>query len=122
MKKRNVALCVIFSLLTCGIYGIYWIVKLNNDTLEISGEEGIGGGLVVLLTLVTCGLYGIYWNYKQGERLSDTFGDGKNRAVVYLILCCIGLGIVSYILQQSELNKLIDEAENSQPSMGFHYE
>lgn len=29
MKKRNLALCVIFSIITFGIYAIYWFIKIN---------------------------------------------------------------------------------------------
>ena len=29
--KRNIALCIIFSLLTCGIYALYWFVKLTDE-------------------------------------------------------------------------------------------
>lgn len=29
MKKRNVALCVIFSIVTLGIYGFYWAYKMG---------------------------------------------------------------------------------------------
>ena len=32
MKKRNIALCVILSIITFGIYGIYWFIKINNDS------------------------------------------------------------------------------------------
>ena len=36
MKKRNIALCVIFSIITFGIYGIYWFIKINNDANELA--------------------------------------------------------------------------------------
>lgn len=32
MKKRNIALSIIFTLITCGIYGLYWFVCLTDET------------------------------------------------------------------------------------------
>ena len=39
MKKRNIALCVIFSIVTLGIYGLYWFVQITNDVNELAGPE-----------------------------------------------------------------------------------
>lgn len=107
MKERNIALCVIFTLLTGPIYGIYWFIKLTDETNEVSGTPTATGGMALLFTLITCGIYGIYWYYKLGEKLDTAVGDGGNRSVLYLILGIFGLGIVSYCLAQSELNKLV---------------
>lgn len=32
ITPRSIPLCIIFSLITCGIYGIYWMIKLNDQT------------------------------------------------------------------------------------------
>ena len=62
-------MCIIFTLITCGIYGIYWMIKLNDEVNIVSGEpQATSGGIVFLLTIVTCGIYGLYWLYKMGER------------------------------------------------------
>lgn len=60
IQKRNIAVCIILSIVTCGIYGIYWFICLNNDTNTASNTFGTSGGVAFLLTLVTCGIYGIY--------------------------------------------------------------
>ena len=46
IKNRNIALAVIFTLLTCGIYGLYWLVKLNNDMCALTPDDSYqtGGG------------------------------------------------------------------------------
>lgn len=72
MKKRNIALCVIFSIITFGIYGIYWFIKINNDANELANPpKRTSGGVAFLLTLITCGIYGIYWAYKMGKQLDS---------------------------------------------------
>ena len=111
IERRNIAVCIVLTLVTCGIYGIYWIVCLTNDVNTVSGDvNGTSGGMVVLLTIVTCGIYGIYWAYKQGEKLDFTKNNrgipSSNRGVLYLILQIFGFGIIAYALMQNELNKL----------------
>ena len=111
IERRNIAECIVLTLVTCGIYGIYWIVCLTNDVNTVSGDvNGTSGGMVVLLTIVTCGIYGIYWAYKQGEKLDFTKNNrgipSSNSGVLYLILQIFGFGIIAYALMQNELNKL----------------
>lgn len=111
IERRNIAVCIVLTLVTCGIYGIYWIVCLTNDVNTVSGDvNGTSGGMVVLLTIVTCGIYGIYWAYKLGEKLDFTKNNrgipSSNSGVLYLILQIFGFGIIAYALMQNELNKL----------------
>ena len=113
MNKRNIALCIVLSIVTCGIYGIYWMIVLANETNVASGhaQDGTSGGIVFLLTLVTCGIYGIYWAYKQGEKINEAkamrnMPTDSNAGVLYLILEFFGLGIIAYALMQNELNKM----------------
>ena len=111
IERRNIAVCIVLTLVTCGIYGIYWIVCLTNDVNTGSGDvNGTSGGMVVLLPIVTCGIYGIYWAYKQGEKLDFTKHNrgipSSNSGGLYLILQIFGFGIIAYALMQNELNKL----------------
>ena len=58
IRPRNIALCILFSILTCGIYRYYWIAKMNDDTKElVRRPEETSGGMVVLLSILTCGIY-----------------------------------------------------------------
>ena len=111
IKQRSIAVCIILSIVTFGIYGIYWLICLNDETNQVSGDQSApSGGIVFLLTLVTCGIYGLYWNYKQGEKLDAVCAavgwPQSSRALVYLLLSVFGLSIISYALMQDTLNKL----------------
>ena len=57
-REKNVALCIVFTIITCGIYGLYWLVTLNDEMMDVTREEGTSGLLVLVLTIVTCGIYG----------------------------------------------------------------
>ncbi len=108
VKEKNIALCIVFTLITCGIYGIYWFVTLTDDTNTISGENGTSGVMSFVLTLVTCGIYGLYWAYKCGEKIDIAHQNrgeaSSNGGILYLILFIFG-GIIAYALIQNEINK-----------------
>lgn len=62
IKQRNIALCIVFSIITFGIYALYWFVCLTNDANQESGQtDATSGGVALLLTIVTCNIYG--WFY-----------------------------------------------------------
>ena len=107
MKNRNFVLAIIFTLLTCGIYGIYWMIQLNNDINTLAGEtDAASGGKVFLFTLLTCGIYGIFWMWKMGERVDKINGkENGSSHIMFLILGLIGLGIVNYCIMQDTINK-----------------
>jgi hypothetical protein len=111
-KNRDIAICVIFSIVTCGIYGLYWMAVITDDIGEASGNRSINGATAVLFEILTCGIYGIYWAYKMGENISiakEKQGietSGTNMAIVYLVLQICKFGIINCCLMQSELNKL----------------
>lgn len=108
IPNRNIALCVVLTIVTCGIYGIYWMIMLNDEINEASGDNNaLSGGLVFLLSIVTCGIYSIYWAYKMGEKVDkiDETSNG-NSSILYLVLSVLGLGIVNFCFMQDALNGL----------------
>lgn len=60
------------SIITFGIYQIYFWYKYIQDINKIcedDGKESPNYIVVMLLSLVTLGIYGWYWKYTQAERL-----------------------------------------------------
>lgn len=110
LEYRDIAIAIILSIVTCGIYGIFWIISLTNDANKVADRPtDTSGGMVILLTIITCGIYGIYWNYKMGQKIYEA-GQRYNKSisdnsVLYLVLSLFGLAIVNYALMQSDLNK-----------------
>ena len=111
--SRNIALCIVLSLFTCGIYGLYWMYCLNEEINSLSGENGTNGALVIILSIVTCNIYTWYWLYKMGEGC-DIIKDkiGKPGAsgyspVLFLIFGLVGLNIVAYALMQDAINSAV---------------
>lgn len=111
IQHRDIAVCIILSIVTCGIYGIYWFICLTDDTNTVSGRMGDTSGVVAfLLSLVTCNIYGLYWAYKQGEKIDEVKSSrgipSNSSSIAYLLLCLFGFSIVAYALMQNDLNKL----------------
>lgn len=111
IQQRNIAVCIILSIVTCGIYGLYWFVCMANDTNTVANEPyATSGGVALLLSIVTCNIYQIYWAYKQGEKIDQAKSSrgipSSNSGVLYLILTLFGFSIVAWALMQNELNQL----------------
>lgn len=114
MKKRKIALCIIFTFVTFGIYGIYWFAQLtNNTTALVNPAKSIPGGVAALLTLLTFGIYGIFWAHKMGKLLGGAMlllgKTAGNRAILYPILELFAAP-VAWALMQHTINTLLDEA------------
>ena len=111
IQKKNIALAIVLSIITCGIYSIIWFINLNDDVNAATGDVGAtSGGMAFLFTLITCGIYTYFWMYKMGEKLDNYYvANGMasgNRSILYLVLTFFGLGIVAYALMQDSINKI----------------
>ena len=111
IAKRSIVLAIILSLVTCGLYSIYWFIVLTDEINKASGRTSdLGGGLSYLLSLVTCGIYTYFWAYKLGEKCDLIAGKASSSAILYLLLQFIGLGIIPICLAQDTLNKAIEKS------------
>lgn len=112
IQKRDIAIAVILSIVTCGIYQFYWIYKMTEDTDYYSGDNSMNPATTVILSIVTCGIYLYYWYYKTGKLISlgkQRWGMvSSDNSLLYLLLGIFGFGIVSMCLMQNELNELYD--------------
>ena len=111
MSERNIAVAIVLSIVTCGIYAIYWFIVLTDDARMAANDNEVpGGGIAFLLTLITCGIYGIYWAYKMGKTLVKAKEKNnlpaEDNSVLYLILQLLGFGIINYALMQNDLNQI----------------
>ena len=109
VTPRSIPVAVILSIVTCGIYALYWIYRLNDEVNELARDETApGGGLVILLFIVTCGIYGLYWFYKMGEKCDYIAQTNTSNNIVYLLLSIFGLGIVALALIQDTINRVLE--------------
>lgn len=108
IESRNIPLALIFSIITCGLYAIYWLIMLNDEINQLAGEtDATTGGMVFLFSVITCGLYHLYWLFKMGERCERIKGVGGSLHVLFLVLGIFGFGLIAYCLIQDTINKTI---------------
>jgi hypothetical protein len=110
IQPRNIVTAIIFSILTCGIYSIYWFIVLTDDLNRLTNEENdMSGGLSFILNMVTCGIYGYFWAYKMGQKVDKLNNNSSGYSgIVYILLIVFGLQIVSFALMQDTINKTVE--------------
>lgn len=112
IQSRSLVTAIILSLVTCGIYSIYWFVSLTNEMNQLSGRQNdTSGGMAFFLNLITCGIYSLYWSYKMGEKRDYVAKENGSSNILYLVLAIFGLGIVSYCLIQDTINKVVENKQ-----------
>lgn len=104
VKRKDLVMCILATILTCGIYELFWLVSIANDINKLDDNKNVkqtSGGMVLLLSIITCGIYKIYWSYKTGERIDAIKNNrgmptSNNTGILYLILCLLSYLPVSF--------------------------
>lgn len=116
VNQKNIVVSLILSIVTCGIYGLYWIVKVTDDSIALSEEKGTQGITVLFLTIITIGIYGIFWAYAINKRLNKIEQKkeitSKNHGILYIIFYILGV-VITLALIQSRINKIIVFSESA---------
>ena len=105
-KKRNPIKSIIFSLLTCGIYQIYWTFCLVKESLMFTNKRGdIRFEIIISVLLPFIGLYLVERKFSEGCAMQGI--EHTDKSMVYLILSIIPFGAcLSLAFMQAELNKI----------------
>ncbi|MDR2964926.1 MAG: DUF4234 domain-containing protein [Treponema sp.] len=131
IKQRGLLSFILLSIITFGIYPLFWVSKLAKDVnkmCEGDGKKTRGLILLLLFSLLTFGIYFIVWYYMLGDRLQDngpkynvTIKEGGGIIVLWSILGAfifIGPYIALYIIIKNtnilaaEYNKKIPSLNN----------
>ena len=101
VKYRNPVLIVVFSIITLGIYSIYWLVSTTNELRRITSSAPNPWSLLLLLVpLVNIFVeFWYYWKY------SEAIGDISNFDAVLLFILWLIVSPVAMVISQIELNK-----------------
>ena len=114
VQPRSLVTAIVLSIVTCGIYGIYWFVCLTNEMNKLSGRPNdTNGGTAFFLNLITCGIYFYYWAYKMGEKRDVIARENGSSNILYLVLAFVGLSIVVNCLLQDAINKVVDNRQQT---------
>lgn len=105
IKERNIVVAIILTIVTCGIYGIYWTICLARDAVSVKDETDAGVLEIVLMLFLP--FLGFFLSEKKlAEGCAAKGIAHTDNSVIYLILGLVGLGIVNFCMMQNDLNKL----------------
>lgn len=108
---RNVVMDVILTVVTCGIYGLYWQYKQMETLNAWRKSQEFSFIMWFLLSFLTCGIYAMFHAYKMAKVVNEIQEDNDFRVnsdlpVISLLLTVFGLGIIAMAIQQGDINKL----------------
>lgn len=120
-QNRSLILYIIFTALTCGIYGLYFFHALARDVNVICDDDGKHTrGLLgfIFFSIITLGIYQIVWWYSIGTRLKENaprygleFKTGGGAVIAWAIfgslLCGIG-PLISFHLVIKHTNQIAE--------------
>ena len=114
MKKgtvRNIPILILLSIITCGIYYIYWIYKTTDEIKNFMEMEDINPSLELILSIITCGVYTFYWYYKFGkilylEMTKKAGMDSKEDSTTLLVILNLFMYIIPAAIFQDKLNSI----------------
>ncbi len=110
VKKRNLVSCILLTLVTCGIYGIYWNIMLAKEGVSV--KDPVDSALLEIVLMLFLPFVGIFLvERKFAEGCAARGIAHSDNSIVYLILSLLGLGIVSVCMLQNDLNKLVPDVE-----------
>lgn len=112
--RRDIVLCVILSVITCGIHNVYWNYREMKTINGLLGRQELSFATWLIISILTLGIFHVYYEYKMGLALQEVqvkYGRPKdeNLALVSLLLSIFGLTIVADAVQQHHINKLYDQ-------------
>jgi len=109
LQERNIVVCILLSIITCGIYAIYWQYRMLYDLYAYTGQPS-SAGVDILLGFFTLWIIPAYKIAKlQMEAQLKTGLFMEDNTVIYIILCCFGLAIVVDAIAQSSINRIIEK-------------
>jgi len=104
--RRNVGSCIILTIMTGGIFGIIWLVKICKDLGRLHGDENPVGSEVLMYLLVP--FYSVYWGYDKGKQMFEDSqkrgGNLTNRKYVYLFMNLMFMQLFTLGFIQTQLN------------------
>lgn len=125
LTNRGLIKYILLSLITFGIYSIwfwYRLVKDLNVACSYDGKKTTGLIVTFLLTLITFGIYGIIWQLMIVSRIDNGANHFKVESKISLLsyilwntvgLLLFGLGPIIALYKQIKSMNIVCEAYNN---------
>ena len=100
IKRRNMVMQVVLTVITLGFYVIYWFYVTTKEMIE---HKGLQDSPVVLTVLWLIPFIQLYAYYKQGEAV-EALTDGTINKWITFVLWVV-FSPAAWFITQTELNK-----------------
>ncbi len=73
LTERSPIMVFVFSVVTLGIYSVYWYSCVYTEWKNLTGETPTGNefGMDLIFSIVTCGIWAIYVDYRISQELAS---------------------------------------------------
>ncbi len=102
VKYRNIFLVYLYSIITFGIYGIYWQVATKEEINSMGGDIPTAWLLIIPIA-------NLYWEYKYCDAFAK-YVKRDNNGILYFIIALLA-GIIIPAIVQSALNQMTENPE-----------
>lgn len=115
-SHANVALYLILSIFTVGLFNLYWNWRQMQACNALLSRQEFSWIRWILFCLLTFGIYHFYYQYKMGAAINEIqeivgVHVTEGLPVLSLVATLVGFGIVTDCIHQYELNKVEVERE-----------
>lgn len=108
---QSVALGLVLTIFTFGLYNLYWNWRQMRSCNELLGRREFSWTLWLILVILTFGIYHLFYQYKMGAAINEIqelldlpVTDGL--PVLSLVAAIVGFGVVADCVHQHELNRV----------------
>lgn len=110
----SIAKDIIFTVLTCGIYGIFWQFRQMKAMNYLLEKERYSPIKWLLLAIITCGIYHFFHEYMMAQSINEVQQKfekqvSKDLPMLSVILTIFSAGIATDAIQQLEINKIFEK-------------
>ena len=111
-ERRDPVKSIIFSLLSCGIYQLYWTFFVVKESLTYTNKRGnIAFEIILSMLLPFLGLYLVERKFSEG--CANQGIEHTDKSAIYLVLSIIPFGVLLALgFIQDELNKINEILES----------
>ena len=103
-EVRNPVTVLLLMFVTCGIYGIIWMLAVIDDVNKGLGREEFNALKEIGLSIVTCGVWGIWFQWRLSEAVVEvqkSWGVQPKMDAPILFATNFVMGLGPYFIQDS---------------------
>lgn len=117
MTRRNIAMVIVLTFVTCGIYWFFWFYNTTVELKRTSGRAELNPGVDLALAIVTCSLWGLYALYRNAQIAHATLAargvphQDHSQLILILNIVALVVGVTSLVsmgVLQDDFNHLAD--------------